>query len=186
VIFRSCGRDVTIHPLARIIHPERIEIGDSVIIDDFVLLMGGSKTTIGSHVHLAAFSSYAGGGELTIGDFAGVSMGTRVFTGSDDFGGDGLTGPTIPAEFRAIQRSFVSIGRHAIVGANSVILAGVRIGDGAAIGAGSVVTRECEPWTVYAGVPARALRPRRRDKILELEKRLLAKSHSAAADPKTR
>lgn len=178
--FRSCGEDVTIYPGAKILRPETISIGDAVTIDDFVLLAGGKSTTIGSFVHLAAFSSYVGGGELVVEDFAGISMGTRVFTGTDDFSGAGLTGPNIPPEFRAVDRGSVHIGRFVIVGANSVILHGVHIGEGVAIGAGSVVTRNCEPWTIYAGAPAKPIRPRTKERMLEMEKQLRASYYDSA------
>lgn len=170
--FKQSGEDVTIFPFARIINPERIIVGDSVIIDDFVFLMAGQETVIGSFVHLASFSSFLGGGRLVIEDFAGVSSGCRIYTGTDDFSGEGLTGPTIPSPFRAVVRSFVHIGRHAVVGANSVILPGVTLGEGCAIGANSLVNHDVEPWMVYAGVPARPLRPRRSDRIKFLEAEL--------------
>ena len=57
--------------MAKIIGAEKIEIGDSVIIDDFVLLMSGAKTTIGSFIHIASFTSITGGGEFIMDDFAG-------------------------------------------------------------------------------------------------------------------
>jgi acetyltransferase-like isoleucine patch superfamily enzyme len=186
--FRSCGKDVTVYSMARVIDPERISIGDAVTIDDFVFLSAGRSTSIGSFVHLAAFSSYAGGGELLIDDFAGISMGTRVFTGTDDFMGAGLTGPKIPAEFRAVERSFVRIGKYVIIGANSVILPAVRIGEGVAIGANSLVTSDCEPWTLYAGTPARPIKKRQKQKMLEQERALRASLYDGAGQylPKQR
>jgi acetyltransferase-like isoleucine patch superfamily enzyme len=168
----SVGQDVVVWPQAKIVSPEVISLGDSVIIDDFVLLMGGKKTTIGSFVHLASFVSVVGGGEFVMEDFAGISSGGRVYTGNDDYLGEYLTGPTIPFPYRVAARSFVHIKKHAIIGANTVILPGLVIGEGAAIGAGSVVTRDCEPWTIYVGLPARALRARPKERMLELEAQL--------------
>jgi acetyltransferase-like isoleucine patch superfamily enzyme len=170
--FSNVGQDVVVWPQAKIVSPEVISLGDSVIIDDFVLLMGGAKTTIGSFVHLASFVSVVGGGEFLMEDFAGISSGGRVYTGNDDYLGGYLTGPTVPFPYRVPSRSFVHIKKHAIIGANAVILPGLVIGEGAAIGAGSVVTKECEPWTIYVGSPARALRPRPKEKIIELEAQL--------------
>lgn len=177
--FASRGEDVQIYPRAHIVSPETVSIGDSVIIDDFVFLVGGVETRIGSFVHLASFSSYLGGGRLEVGDFAGVSSGTRVYTGTDDFHGGSLTGPTIPAEFRKPVRSFVRIGKFAVVGANSVVLPGVTIGEGCTIGALSLVNRDCEPWTIYAGSPARPVKARRRDEIARLEKELRARCYDS-------
>jgi len=170
--FRSIGQDVIVRPEAKILTPEMISIGDSVIIDDFALVMGGAKTSIGSFVHIAAFVSILGGGEFVIEDFAGISSGSRVYTGNDDYLGGCLTGPTVPFPYRVPIRSSVHIGKHAIIGANSVILPGVVIGEGVAIGAGAVVTKNCEPWMIYVGTPARVLRPRPKEKILVLEAQL--------------
>lgn len=168
----SVGQDVVVWPQAKIVAPEVITIGDSVIIDDFTLLMGGAKTTIGSFVHIASFVSILGGGEFVIEDFAGVSSGSRVYTGNDDYFGGCLTGPTVPFPYRVPIRSSVHIKKHAIIGANTVILPGVVIGEGVGIGAGAVVTKDCEPWMIYVGSPARALRPRPKEKILALEAEL--------------
>ncbi|MBC8114837.1 MAG: acyltransferase [Candidatus Saccharimonas sp.] len=170
--FARIGEDVSIWPLAKIIAPERIEIGDSVIIDDFALLMAGEWMQIGSFVHIAAFTSVMGGGRFVMDDFAVLSGGVRVYTATDDFTGGCLTGSAVPAPYRIAERSRVEIGKHAIVGASSVILPGVKIGEGAAIGANSLVTKDCEPWTIYFGSPAKPHRPRRSDRILELEAQL--------------
>lgn len=170
--FASVGQDVMIWPLAKIVSPEVISIGDSVIIDDFVFLMGGTKTIIGSFVHIASFTSITGGGEFLMEDFAGLSGGVRVYTGNEDYLGGCLTNPAVPAPYRVPIRSFVHIKKHAIIGANSVILPGVVIGEGAVVGANSLVTKDCAPWTIYVGSPAKALRARPSERILELESAL--------------
>lgn len=54
----------------------------------------------------------------------------------------------------------VSIGSDVWIGASSTILAGVTIGDGAVIAAGSVVTKDVEPYSIVAGVPARQIKRR--------------------------
>lgn len=171
--FASIGKDVTIWPLAKIISPELISIGDSVIIDDFVFIMAGKGTQIGSFVHIASFDSITGGGELVMEDFVVLSSGVRIFTGTDDFSGNSLAGPAVPYPFRKPIRSFVHLRKHTLIGANSVILPGVTIGEGVSIGANSLVLRDCEPWTIYAGSPAKPIKARNRDKMLELESELI-------------
>jgi len=166
------GQDVIIWPGSKIISPEVIAIGDSVIIDDFVFIMGGKSTQIGSFVHIASFTSITGGGDLVMEDFTGLSGGVRVYTGNEDYSGGCLTNPSVPYPYRLATRSFVYIKKHAIIGANTVILPGVVIGEGAAIGANSLVTKDCEPWKIYFGSPAKAIKTRPQDKILELEDQL--------------
>lgn len=168
------GLDVTIWPMAKIVVPDVITIGDSVVIDDYVFLMGGVKTSIGSFIHIASFTSITGGGEFIMEDFSGLSGGVRIYTGNEDYSGGCMTNPTVPAPYRIPIRSYVHIKKHAIVGANSVILPGVVIGEGAVVGANSLVTKDCKPWTIYFGSPAKPLRRRRSEKILDLEAQLRA------------
>jgi len=56
----------------------------------------------------------------------------------------------------------ITIGSYAWICARAVVCPGVHVGDGAVLGLASVATRDLEAWTVYAGVPARALRKRER------------------------
>ena len=171
---KSVGQDVAIWAKAQILEPEAIAIGDSVIIDDFVMLMGGAGTTIGSFIHIASFTAIMGGGELVMEDFSGLSGGVRIYTGNEDYLGSCLTNPAVPAPWRVPQRSSIHIGKHAIVGANAVILPGVTLGEGCVVGACSLVTRDCEPWTIYAGSPAKPIKERPRHRMLELETDLRA------------
>ncbi len=170
--FKSQGRNVTIYPLARIVDSSSITIGANVIIDDFVFIGRLADLVIGNHVHIASHASITGGGRCFLADFCGIASGARLLTGSDDFGGPALTGPTVPPEFRAVTRGEVVVGAHAVIGANAVVLPNVRIGEGAAIGAGSVVTRDIEPWTICIGAPARPIRTRPKDAVLDAERRL--------------
>jgi len=55
----------------------------------------------------------------------------------------------------------VEIGRNSWIGMGSIVLPGVRIGEGCVVGAGSVVTRDLEDFSVAVGNPARAIRSRR-------------------------
>jgi len=178
--FERIGQRVTIWPLAKIVSPERISIGDSVIIDDFVFIMGGEKTIIGSYVHIASFTSITGGGEFIMEDFSGLSGGVRVYTGNEDYSGASMTNPTVPHPFRIPLRSSVKIKKHVIIGANTVILPGVVIGEGAAVGANSLITGDCEPWTLYVGSPARKLKTRPCENILNFEKEFRKKIASQA------
>ena len=177
--FAYVGLDVVIWSLAKIVSPDVISIGNSVIIDDFVFIMGGQETVIGDFVHIASFASCTGGGRFGIADFSSLSSGVRIFTGKEDFSGDTMTNPTVPCTYRQKTRSHVRIEKHAVIGANAVILPGVTIGEGAIISPNSVVACDCKPWTIYIGNPARPVRPRPSQRILELEQRLRAEVYTA-------
>lgn len=166
----ACGQDVMIWDLAHLIDPERISMGDSVIIDDFAMLMAGEAgIDIGSFCHVAAYSSVVGGGEFTMADCCSLSGGVKVYTGNEDYMGGSMTNPAVPYPYRIPERSYVRMGKHAIVGANSVVLPGVTIGEGCAVGACSLVTRDLPPWTICYGQPARPHKDRPRNRILQLE-----------------
>lgn len=80
-----------------------------------------------------------------------------------------MTNPTVAPEFRNVTNAPVIISRHVIVGAGSVILPGVTLHEGAAIGALSLVRNDCEAFSVYAGTPAKKIADRQKD-LLQLEK----------------
>ena len=170
--FKSIGSDVTIYPKAKIIYPEEISIGNSVIIDDFVLMIGKGGITIGDFVHISSFVSIVGNSGLILEDFTTLSIGVRIFTGNDDYSGKWMVNPTIPDKFRGATREAIHIEKHVVVGSDSIILPGVHIGEGVAIGANSLVNKNCIPWTIYAGTPAKPIKDRIRNKIPELEKEL--------------
>ena len=174
--FKSVGDNTTVYPLAKIVGAENIEIGSNVIIDDFVFIVATGPLYIGNYVHIASFTSITGGGACCLEDFSGLSSGVRVLTGSDDFLGGSLTNPTAPEEFRSVNRSQVVIKAHAIIGANTVILPGVTVGVGAAVGAASVVRKDLQPWGVYMGTPAKRIRGRRQDRIEQYEQQLFARN----------
>jgi len=62
-----------------------------------------------------------------------------------------------PFEKRPIPTAPIIIGNHAWINFSVTILKGVRIGEGAIIGAGSVVTKDVPSWTLVAGVPAKPI-----------------------------
>lgn len=172
--FDAIGDAVTLHPSCVFVRPERIALGSHVIVSEFTWIHGGRRTVIGSFVHLANHASIGGGGACIVEDFVGFSAGARVVTGTELVHGEGLTNPTIPAAFRAVRRSFVHLARHAFLGTNAVVHPGVTVGEGAVVGSGAVVTKDVEPWTINAGVPARPIGRRDDGRIRALADRLYA------------
>lgn len=135
----------------KIIGIENIEFGNNIIIDDFVLIYAKENIALGNHVHIASFTSISGGGEFIMKDFSGLASGCRIVTGSDDFKDWGFGNPTIATEYRNVKTGKIIIEKFAIVGANSVILPNVVVGEGVAIAAGSIVSKSLSPWGIYVG-----------------------------------
>lgn len=171
--FAVLGDNVKISRKASIYGASHMQIASNVRIDDFCLLSG--KIQIGNHVHIAPYTSLCGGNSgITIGDFANLSRKIEVFAVSDDFSGETLTNPTIPDEFKNVLDAPVHIERHVLIGATSVILPGVTLGEGCVVGALSLVKENLQPWMIYAGAPAKRIKPRSKN-LLALEKTFRAK-----------
>jgi acetyltransferase-like isoleucine patch superfamily enzyme len=114
--------------------PQRITIGEGAVINRGVLLDGRFPLTIGKHTSISIF--------------------TIILTLEHDlFDTEG---------FRSVGAP-VSIGERVFIGARAIVLPGVTIGDGAAIAAGAIVTKDVDPFSIVAGVPAKPIgaRPRR-------------------------
>lgn len=159
---KRCGENVKIYENARLVKPEVIEVGDHSMIDDFTFIFGGAGIRIGRYVHIASFVSVIGGGELEVGDYADIAAGARILTGTDTYGGGARMSTAMPLEQRNVVRSKVIVGKDAFIGTNAVVHPGVTIGEGAVVGSCSLVLNDCDPWTIYAGVPCKPIgeRPR--------------------------
>ncbi len=172
--FKSIGRNVKISNSAKFYFPDDISIGDDSRVDDFVVLSG--KVKIGRNVHLAIGSNLAGGKlGIEIGDFSGTAYYVQIVAQSDDYSGTFLTNPTIPQRYLGTDYSYINIGKHCIIGTNSVLLPGAALGDGVAIGALSLVRKVLNPWTIYSGNPLRKIGMRKQD-LLVLEQKFLAEN----------
>ncbi len=176
--FAEVGKNVLVSEQARFYGAHRIVLGDHVRIDDFCVLSAGSGgIRIGNYVHIAVFSSLIGQGEIILEDFSNLSSRVSIYSSNDDYSGAYLTNPTVPTEFTKVQHAPVQVGRHAIIGSGSVILPGVTIGEGVAIGALSLVKNDCRDFGIYAGQPAKRIKERSRA-LLDLEKRLITSQRS--------
>jgi galactoside O-acetyltransferase len=153
--FKAVGRNVRISKLAHVHGADRVEIGSNVRIDAFaVLVASGGYIRLGSHIHIGSDTLLGARGGIVLEDFAGLSHGCKILSASDDFSGSHLTGPMVPASLTDPRVAPVTVGRHVVIGSNSVILPGVTIGEGAAVGAMSLVTRSIPAWEIHCGTPA--------------------------------
>jgi dTDP-4-amino-4,6-dideoxy-D-glucose acyltransferase len=166
----SYGRDVRISRKTSFYAPEQMHLGSHVRIDDFCIL--SSNIRIGNHVHIAAYCGLFGSEGIMMDDYTAISAGGLIYSASDDYVGQGMTNPTVPDGLRVLAKGPVILQKHVIIGAGSIIFPNVTIGTGTAVGSLSLVNRDCAPWKVYAGTPVKMIKSRRRDIILNYQKRL--------------
>lgn len=165
--FASIGHSVQISECARFYGASRIHIGDHVRIDDFCVLSAGTGgIEIGNFIHIAVFSSIIGQEKIKLEDYSSLSSRVSIYSSNDDYSGAAMTNPTIPKEYTNVKHAPVHIGKHVIIGSGSIILPGVTIMDGAAIGALSLVKKNCESFGIYSGNPAKKIMERKRDLLL--------------------
>lgn len=170
--FASVGQHVQISERAVFYNCAQITIGSHVRIDDFTVISAGEGgIQIGSHVHIAVFCSLMGAGRIVLADYAGLSSRVSIYSSNDDYTGQFMTNPTVPMALRNVRQAPVTLEKHVIVGSGSVILPGVTLGQGAAVGALSLVNRKGDSFTVYAGAPARRIGARQQQ-LLALENQI--------------
>ena len=171
--FASVGENVLISDRASFYNCGKISLGDNVRIDDFCILSAGKGgITIGSYVHIAAYSSLMGNALIKLEDFSGLSSRVSIYSSNDDYSGEYMTNPTVPTKYTNVSEAAVIVMRHAIVGAGSIILPGVTLNEGACVGALSLVKKDCEAFCTYFGLPAKKI-GRRSKQLLEVEKILM-------------
>lgn len=130
-------------------------IGARVTYYPGVWIAPGRNLTVGDDVDFALDVVVTTAGGVTIGDRTLIGYRAQILS----------TNHAVPDGHRRIFGAGhvarpVVIGSDVWIGAGAIVLPGIRVGEGAVIAAGSVVTKPVEPFTVVAGVPARVIRRR--------------------------
>ncbi len=151
------GAGCLVEPGALVAHPERIFLGEGVYVGPLAILEGYHRVEgvlhvgDGSWIGPQAFLHAAGG--IRLGRRVGVGPQVCILTSRHDLDAEQEMLLDSPLVFAPVQ-----VGDGADLGARCVLLPGVRIGRGAQVGAGAVVSRDVPDFAVVAGVPARLLR----------------------------
>lgn len=130
-------------------------VGKRVVFYPGVWIAPGRNLNIGDDVTLAGGVIIGTAGVVKIGDRSLIGFRTTIISGNHRIPPN--RGRIFEAGF---DRQPVVIGRDVWVGASVIILPGLTIGDGAVVAAGSVVTRDVEPFTIVGGNPAKLIRQR--------------------------
>ena len=166
-LLKSVGTDVVISPNAEIRRPQQVSIGNHVAIDTAWIT---TSAQIGDYVHIGPYVTVIERPQarLILSNFTNFAAGCRVVCGSDRFMGEGLIGPSsVPQQYKdKMTLAPVVLEDFANVGSNAIIMPGVTLAQGSVVGAGALVMKSTEPWTVYTGIPARPRQARPRDTML--------------------
>lgn len=153
---KYCGKNVRILNLAKIINPEFAEIDDNTIIFDFVFIDAAKSFKIGKYSCIAWQCVIEGEAHVEIGDRCFLGPGVKILSSTYEFQGY-YTSQHLPKGTSAVRYGDIKICDDAYIGANSVVMPGVTIGEGALVGANSFVNRNLKPWGIYFGNPVKLI-----------------------------
>lgn len=173
-LFKYHGVDVRIADDVEIRRPHLISMYDHILIDKGFFIT--TQFIAGSGIHIAPYVTVIGGAEalFIMGNFTTIAAGSRIVCASDEYLGEGLISPVIPAKYRDTVITLPVVMRdYSALGTNVVVMPGVVIGEGAVVGANSFVTHDIPAWEIWAGSPARKLRDRPKGNMLDYGEKLL-------------
>ncbi len=153
----SAGSNVVIEAGTRIFDMPNVFFGSNVYIGHDAHLVGyhNGRLAIGDNCWIGPRCYFHGAGTIEIGDRVGIGAQVKILTSVH-----AEEGRDVSILYSDLSMSPVVIEDDCDIGVGATILPGVRIGRGAMIGAGSVVTADIPPYAVVAGVPGRVLRMR--------------------------
>ena len=167
--FKSLGKEVYISKKTSIYGADKISIGSHVRIDDFCILSGNIE--IGNYVHIGAYVALYGKEGIKINDFCGCSARCTIYSATDDFSGEYMVSPMVPEELTNVTGGIVTLEKFVQLGANTVVMPNLTIGEGTSVGAMSFVNKSLDKWGIYVGIPCEKLKDRKRN-IENLSKNL--------------
>lgn len=129
-------------------------VGEGAFYIDQIIWLNGDRIDVGAKVGFN-FGCYVNGfGGLTIGDRTIIGPYTMIHTANHEMEIDR------PIPEQGWNLGPVALGADCWIGMGVCILPGVTLGDGCVVGAGSVVTRDVEPYAIVVGNPAKAIKNR--------------------------
>jgi acetyltransferase-like isoleucine patch superfamily enzyme len=164
MVCKKIGKNVLID-VGVILHgSSNISIDDYTWIDSYCIIQAMlGEVRIGKRVHIGSFVIIGSREPVIIEDYVGIGASSKIYSNSEKAkDGKRMSGPMIPDEDKAYYSAPVFLRKDSFVGANSVILPGVELGEGSVVGANSLVTKSVEPWDIVVGVPVKKLMKRQK------------------------
>ena len=128
---------------------------DSILFCTGVIAQKGTGIIIGNRTGISARAYLAGQGGITIGDDVIMGPNVQIFSENHAF-----TDTNKTIKDQGVIKQAVKIGNNCWIGGGATILAGVMLGDGCVVAAGSVVNKSFPEKSIIAGVPAKMIRTR--------------------------
>ncbi len=153
---KFCGDGVRLYPLCKIIRAENAELDNNCQIFDNVFIDAGARLRIGKYSTLTWQVIIEGGAETYLGDRVFLGPGTKLLTSTYKLNGFYAV-EHLPDGCQATEYGNVVLCDDAYLGANCIVMPGVMIGEGAVVGANSLVTKDLESWGIYVGPPCRKI-----------------------------
>jgi len=173
--FEKIGSDCLFDIGINITGPRNISIGSRTWIDSYVCISAYlGQVKIGNNCHIGPHVVMGSRKPIIIGDRVGIGAGSKIYSNSEKIQANKfLAGPMIPEDLKGYYSETVIIEDDVLIGANSIILPGVTLGRGAVIGANSVISESVEPWSVVIERGRKVFqRPRLPDSVVEQFKKM--------------
>ncbi len=151
------GEKCQLGPYVRVDNPRKLVLGKRCQIEEWVwfkMVNPAARISVAEHSFIGRGSEFDVSDQVQVGSHVLIAPGVFI----TDHGHNASAGALI--EEQGCTAAPVVIGDDVWIGARAIILKGVTIGNGAVIGAGSIVNRSVEPNAIVAGVPAKLLRYR--------------------------
>jgi len=171
------GTNIQINKSVKIYNPTKLTLYNNVRIDDFTILAGSGNITIKNYIHISSHCIFISGTFIEINNFCSVSFGCRLIGNNDDYSGAYMANPTIPKNLTNVNKGFITLNEHCLIGCNSIIFPNILLDTGTVVGAASLVNKSTDKWGIYVGIPIKKIKQRKNtcEKLsIELTKNLIS------------
>ena len=170
LFFKHLGKNVLIDVGVIFSGPANISIGDYVWVDSYCRIEAFlGEVTIGKRVHIASYSIIAAREPVIIEDYVGIAAGVKIYANSEHpVGGKRMSGPMVPEEMKAFHSKKITLKKDSFVGANSILLPGANLEEGAVVGANCVISKTIPSYQIVVAPFGRPVRKRKPVEVEEI------------------